>query len=211
MRTLCSFLIDKMLIICYNVFKVGGNMDTLILVLIGIIVVICIIVGVIINYYNKLQDYVIRINEVETLLDNNLREKYDNINKCVSIIKNTDSITEELDKNMFEEIVKLRTRKISNFDLDRKLIVANDNFIILKEKYKELKTNKEIINITKKIEELDENIIVNRDYYNKNIAEYNKLVAIFPTNIIAKACKYDPKLYYDKKDMSDDDFNDFKL
>lgn len=186
-------------------------MDTLILVLIGIIMVICIIVGIIINYYNKLQDYVIRINEVETLLDNNLREKYDNINKCVSIIKNNDSITEETDKNMFEEIVKLRTRKISNFDLDRKLIVANDNFIILKEKYKELKTNKEIINITKKIEELDENIIVNRDYYNKNIAEYNKLVAIFPTNMIARICKYDPKLYYDKKDMSDDDFNDFKL
>ena len=186
-------------------------MDTLILVLIGIIVVICIIIGIIINYYNKLQDYVIRINEVETLLDNNLREKYDNINKCVSIIKNNDSITEETDKNMFEEIVKLRTRKISNFDLDRKLISANDNFIILKEKYKDLKRNKEIINITKKIEELDENIIVNREYYNKNIAEYNKLVAIFPTNIIARICKYDTKLYYDKKDMTDDDFNDFKL
>ena len=55
-------------------------MDALILVLIGIIVVICIIIGIYINYYNKLQDYVIRINEVETLLDNNLREKYDNIN-----------------------------------------------------------------------------------------------------------------------------------
>ena len=186
-------------------------MDTLILVLIGIIVVICIIIGIYINYYNKLQDYVIRINEVETLLDNNLREKYDNINKCVSIIKNNDSALEDIDKNMFEEIVKLRTRKISNFDLDRKLINANNNFISLKEKYKDLKTNKEIINITKKIEELDENIIVNRDYYNKNIAEYNKLVAIFPTNIVARICKYDTKLYYDKKDMTDDDFNDFKL
>ena len=186
-------------------------MDTLILILVGIIVVICIVIGIYINYYNKLQDYVIRINEVETILDNNLREKYDNINKCVSIIKNTDSIKEESDKNMFEEIVKLRTRKISNFDLDRKLINANNNFIILKEKYKDLKTNKEIINITKKIEELDENIIVNRDYYNKNIAEYNKLVTIFPTNVIARICKYETKLYYDKKDMSDDDFNDFKL
>ena len=186
-------------------------MDTLILVLIGIIVVICIIGGIYINYYNKLQDYVIRINEVETLLDNNLREKYDNINKCVSIIKNNDSITEETDKNMFEEIVKLRTRKISNFDLDRKLIEANNNFITLKEKYKKLKENEEIVNISKRLDELDEAIIVNREYYNKNIAEYNKLVAIFPTNMIARICKYESKLYYDKKDMTDDDFNDFKL
>ena len=186
-------------------------MDTLILVLAAIIIMTCIIIGIYINYYNKLQDFIIRINEVETILDNNLREKYDNINKSVSIIKNSDFIDEEKDKKLFEEIIKLRTRKISNFDLDRKLVEANNNFIILKDKYKELKNNKDIINITKKIEELDENIVVNRDYYNKNIAEYNKLVMIFPTNIVARICKYKEKLYYDKKDMNDDDFNDFKL
>ena len=98
-----------------------------------------------------------------------------------------------------------------SFDLDRKLVSANNNFITLKNKYKELKNNKDIINITKKIEELDENIVVSRDYYNKNIAEYNKLVTVFPTNIVARICKYQEKLYYDKKDMNDDDFNDFKL
>ena len=186
-------------------------MDALMLVLLGMIIVICVIVAIYASLYNKLQDYVIRINEVESMLDNNLRDKFDNINKCVSLIKNNDDILEETDKNMFEEIVKLRTRKISNFDLDRKLIEANNNFISLKEKYKELKSNKEIINITKKIEELDEAIIVNREYYNKNIAEYNKLIMMFPTNIVARICKYKEKLYYDKKDMSDDDFNDFKL
>ena len=186
-------------------------MDTLMLILISLIIVICIIIGIYINYYNKLQDYIIRINEVETILDNNLREKYDNINKSVSLIKSSDYIDEEVDKKLFEEIVRLRNRKISNFDLDRKLVEANNNFINLKEKYKELKNNKEIITISKRIEELDEAIIVNRDYYNKNIAEYNKLVAIFPTNIVARICKYKEKLYYDKKDMTDNDFNDFKL
>ena len=186
-------------------------MDSLMLILIVIIIGMCIIVGIYINYYNKFQDYIIRINEVESILDSNLREKYDNINKSVSLIKSSDYIDEEVDKKLFEEIVRLRNRKISNFDLDRKLVEANNNFINLKEKYKELKNNKEIITISKRIEELDEAIIVNRDYYNKNIAEYNKLVAIFPTNIVARICKYKEKLYYDKKDMTDDDFNDFKL
>lgn len=186
-------------------------MDALMLILLGIIIVMCLIIGIYITLYNKLQDYVIRINEVEAILDSNLRDKYDNINRCVSLIKSSEFIDEEVDKKMFEEIVKLRTRKISNFDLDRKLVEANNNFISLKEKYKELKENKEIISISKKLEELDEAIIVNRDYYNRNIAEYNKLVAVFPTNIVARVCKYEEKLYYDKKDMSDDDFNDFKL
>ena len=78
-------------------------MDTLMLVLLGLIVVMCLIIGIYINFYNKLQDYVIRINEVESILDNNLRDKYDNINRCVSLIKSNDTIDEEVDKKMFEE------------------------------------------------------------------------------------------------------------
>ena len=181
------------------------------LIIFGIILVICLIFGIYITLYNKIQNYTIRINEVESIIDNNLREKYDNINKCVSLIKGNEDINKELDKKMFEEIVRLRTKKISNFDLDRKLIEANNSFITIKEKYKELKENKDIITITKKIDEIDENLIVNRDYYNKNIAEYNKLITLFPTNIIAKIYKYEAKLFFDKKDMSDDDYNDFKL
>ena len=45
----------------------------------------------------------------------------------------------------------------------------------------------------------------------KNIAEYNKLIHLFPTNIIAKLSKQQEKLFFDRKDMSDDDYNDFKL
>ena len=186
-------------------------MDALMLIIFGIILVICLIFGIYITLYNKIQNYTIRINEVESIIDNNLREKYDNINKCVSLIKGNENINKELDKKMFEEIVRLRTKKISNFDLDRKLIEANTSFITIKEKYKELKENKDIITITKKIDEIDENLLVNRDYYNKNIAEYNKLITLFPTNIIAKIYKYEEKLFFDKKDMSDDDYNDFKL
>lgn len=186
-------------------------MDALMLLLICIIIVICIIIGIYITLYNKIQDYIIKINEVESIIDTNLRSKYDNINKCVSIIKGNDIINKELDKNMFEEIVRLRNRKISNFDLDRKLIDATNQFTTLKEKYQDLKEDKEVIEISKKIEELDEKLEVNRDYYNNNIAEYNKLVKLFPTNIIAKIHKFDEKLFFDKKDMSDDDYNDFKL
>ena len=108
-------------------------MDALMLILLGMIIVMCIIIGIYTVLYNKLQDYVIRINEVESIIDNNLREKYDNINKCVSLIRSNEKINEEIDKKMFEEIVKLRNRKISNFDLDRKLTEATTSFITIKE------------------------------------------------------------------------------
>ena len=127
------------------------------------------------------------------------------------MIKGNDKIEEEKDKKMFEEIVRLRTKKISNFDLDRKLIEAENNFLTLKEKYDFLKESQEMIEITKKLEDLDESLVVSKEYYNRHIAEYNKLVKLFPTNIVAKLCKYEEKLFFDRKDMSDDDFNDFKL
>ena len=187
-------------------------MDTLMLILILIVLTICILVAIYISTYNKIQDYIIKINEVEAIIDTNLRDKYDNINKSVSIIKANDKISKKIDKNMFEEVVRLRNIKISNFDLDRKLIEAYNEFAVLKEKYKnELAESEEIKSISKKLENIDENLEVNREYYNKNIAEYNKLIKMFPTNIIAKLNKYEEKLFFDKKDMSDEDYNDFKL
>ena len=54
-------------------------------------------------------------------------------------------------------------------------------------------------NHANKLDELDENLIVNKDYYNKNITEYNKLVKLFPTNIVAKICKYEEKLFFKSK------------
>ena len=186
-------------------------MDALMLILIFLILVVCVLVGIYAYLYNRFQDFIIRINEVESNIDIILRNKYDTINKCVSIIKGNDSINSKLDKNMFEEIVKLRARKISNFDLDRKLIEANNQFIIIKEKYEELGQNVDIINYSNELIELDDRLKIHVNYYNKNIAEYNKLINLFPTNIVARLCKYEDKLFFDRKDMSDEDYNDFKL
>lgn len=186
-------------------------MDSLILILFGMIIVICLIFGIYTILYNKIQDYTIRINEVESMIDSNLRSKYDYINKCISIIKGTKELEEELDPNIFNEFIRLKTQKISNFDLDRKLVDTELLLTNLKEKHPIIKDNEEIKKTTKKIEDSDENLNVNIEYYNKNIAEYNKLIHLFPTNIIAKLSKQQEKLFFDRKDMSDDDYNDFKL
>ena len=158
-----------------------------------------------------MQVYIIRINEVESMIDDNLRNKYDNINKCISIIKGTTKIDNTTELKIFDEMTRLKTKKISNFDLDRQLIETENALISLKEKHQELKNSEEIMELINKNEELNENLIVNKEYYNKNIAEYNKLITQFPTNMIAKIGKYEEKLFFDRKDMSDDDFNDFKL
>ena len=157
--------------------------------------------------YNTFQDSIIRINEVEATIDTNLRQKYDLINRSIAIIKGNVQIEDEI----FDNIVKLRSRKISNFDLDRKLIEASNELLSLKEQYPDLNKSDEFKKIIKQINEIDERLTTFRDYYNDNITKYNKMVKSFPTNIVASFSKYQTKLFFDMKDMSDDDVNDFKL
>ena len=150
------------------------KVDILIAILIIVVILICVIFVVYASSYNRFQDYIIRINEVEASIDTSLRSKYDFINRCVSIIK---SKNEEVKNDSFEEI-------------------AN---------------NEEIEKLIKNIEDVNDKLDIEINYYNKNISEYNRLINKFPYRIIALLNKYQEKLYFDRKNMADDDFEDFKL
>ena len=182
-------------------------MEGLMICIFIIIVLACAIAVFYATIYNKFQEYIIRINEVESMIDTYLRNKYDLINRSISIIKSN----MELDNKVFDEIIKLRSRKISNFELERKLTSAFNELIIVKNKYKELSNNEELVKINVSLEDINEKLAVLIDYYNNNITSYNKLITMFPTNIVAKINKYKTKLFFDMKDMSDNDYNDFKL
>ena len=178
------------------------------LIILFIVMVVMIIIGIIyIHLYNKFNESIIRINEAELRIDNNLREKYDLLNKCVSLIKNI----VELDDKSFTDLAKLRARKISNFELDRVLVDVTTEFSTIYEKYKELRDNDEIYKCNKQLELIDEELVTLRNYYNNNITHYNKMIKKIPTNIIAKIKKYQEKTFYDLKNMNDEDYEDFKL
>lgn len=178
------------------------------LITLFIIILTLILLSIIYFYlYNKINETIIRVDEAENRIDNNLRDKYDLINRTVILIKNKI----ELDKDAFKDIIKLRSRKISNFELDRTLVASYNEFLALYENNKELKESDEIYKANKQLELIDEELITLRTYYNANITSYNKLIKNFPTNIIAKIKKYKPRPFYDLKDMTDDDVEDFKL
>ena len=172
-----------------------------------IVILICTIIIIYSTIYNKFQSYIIRINEAEGKIDNILRNKYDLLNRVIAIIKGNIKIEDEI----FEEIVKLRSRKISNFDLDRKLVTATNEFLAIREKHKEELQSDEIRKIYKSLLDIDGTLTSLKEYYNENITAYNKLIRIFPTNIVAKVSKYKEKPFFDGKDMTDDIIDDFKL
>ena len=157
--------------------------------------------------YNKYQTYVIRMNEAEANIDSTLRKRFDLLNKSITIIK-TVTNTEE---NIMENIEKLRSQKLSNFDFDRKLYDLINEFNKFKELYPELKQNDTFVKIDVELGESEAEIVAFRKYYNDIVTDYNKMVHKFPSNIVGLICKYAHKNYFDGKDMTDDDLEDFKV
>jgi len=182
-------------------------MEGLLIFILIVVVVVCVISVFYALVYNKFQDYIIRINEVESMIDNNLRSKYDLLNRAIPVIKS--NISKEID--VFGEIVKLRSRKLGNFELYRVLVRTSNELNAIKEEFPDIQKSTEIKKVCNQINDIDLKLDNQIDYYNENISIYNSLLKKFPSNIVAIFCKYKEKLFFDRKDMSDEDYEDFKL
>lgn len=181
-------------------------MENIVIYFLLTIILVCIILIIYTIMYNHFQEYIIRINEVEAEIDNTLRSKFDLINKYISLVKKDDA--NENEKELFDSFIKLRHLKLSNFDLDRKLIEINHKLLEISPQEEDIEEGKKI---QKSISSKDNSLEALKTYYNNNISKYNKLVRIFPTNIVSGICHYKEKLYFDRKNMNDEDYEDFKL
>lgn len=177
-----------------------------ILIVILVVIVISIILIFASSSYNKMQFYEIRINEAEANIDSILRKRFDLLNKSIDIIKG-----ETKENDVLSMIVKLRSKKLSNFELDRKLYDGINEFNRYKESYPSLRRNPDFMHINISLDESEAEINAFRKYYNDLITDYNKIVKSFPSNVIAVLFKFKSREYYDGKNMEDDDKKDFKL
>jgi len=170
------------------------NIITIILLL---IIIACLILIMLVATYNHFQDYIIRINEAEVNIDAVLRKRFDLLNKSVGIIKNVTDTEEQI----LEILEKIRSKKLNNFELDRCLYEAINEFHALKEKYVKLQNNKEFIKTEINIIESESEIVGLRKYYNDIITDYNKLVKTCPSNLVAIFKGYKSKDYFDGNNL----------
>ena len=159
-----------------------------------------------INSFNKLNDLKTKIMEAESIIDENLRIKYD------SLIRISNSLKSQMktNKNYFKEYEKLNSQNISNFDMDRKL---NEGFTLILKIRDDLNLNndEDLNNELDNIKRLDEKLTAAKNYYNKNTSLENAIIRRFPTNVIASIHNFKIKLFFDGKDMDDEIIDDFKL
>lgn len=167
-----------------------------------VLIIICFLLIGYVSVYNHYQTYIIRINESEAFIDTTLRKRFDLLNKSIGIIQ---SHTKE--KDILKDIVDLRSQKLSNFELDRRLYDAINEFKKYKETISELKSSESFLKIDLSLFESESEIVAARKYYNDIITDYNTLVKKFPSNIIAKFSGYKEKPYFGADTEKKEDIN----
>ena len=93
-------------------------------ILFFILIIAILLIAFFILATDKFQAYIIRINEAETNIDSTLNKRYDLLNKANDIIKKELNLEIE----PISIITNIRSKKIDNYELDKKLNSA----IILK-------------------------------------------------------------------------------
>lgn len=172
-------------------------MDILLIIL-GILIILGGIIYITYIYTNnKYQDITLRIEEVDELIDDTIKNKYNTINQVISQIHKID---EDIKGNIFDEIIKLRSRKISNYELDKKIKDAYTELQSIKDNNDTLKDNKDIKKSIKELKEYDKKLNTLHKYHDTNVEIYNDMLEKFPTNIIANINKYKPKDLYNKEE-----------
>ena len=198
-----QFLLEKKHNICYNIIGCD-SMKTTILIIMVLFALLVILVSLYISIYNKLQKKLIRINEAECEIDETLRKRYDLLVQIESMINDAT----KLKQNNFKDIEK--DTEISNFEFDRMLTKATNTFSKIWQDYPVELDKEDFRKLLTDLKINEEKNEASKSYYNKYTSELNELVKKFPSNIVASIHDIDERLYFDNKEMNDDNILDFK-
>ncbi len=179
-------------------------MDPIVIFLLLIILISALLIAYIVTY-NKLHYYKVRIDVAENMIDNSLREKYDLLCDLNIDIK---KVTK--DKDYLKEYVEYKNQRLTNYQVDRKLVEGFNLINELVNDHNKL-TTKKFLRKLDKVVAINEELETGKNYFNKHTTKMNMLIRTFPTNIVAKRHKFKIKPYFDNKNTEDAVIDDFKL
>lgn len=172
-------------------------MNTLIVILLTLIIFISILLTLYILLYNKIQYSVIRVEEAEKVIIDELQNRYDLIEKSKKPIeKNT-----KMDLNIFTDLEKVKQANISSVDLEKKITEAISTIYIVKNDYPKLMEKKEFKEIIRKLEESDSKLAAAKSFYNTHNTVLIKRIKSFPSNILSLIHGIKIRPYYEAKEI----------
>ena len=164
-----------------------------ILILIGVLLLLCIFA-----IFNKLIRANNKVKEAFATMDVYLKKRWDLIPNLIETVKGY----AKHENDTLKEVIELRNINYDDLSSNEKIKTnerVNRDLVkvfSLSEDYPKLKANKNFMDLSDNLRIVEDEIAQSRKYFNAVVRDYNNLVEMFPSSIIAKLIGYKTKLMF---------------
>lgn len=171
-----------------------------------IAIVLLVVLGVIVMYVISLNNTLVKmkqmVNEATSDIETFLKQRYDLIPNLVETVKGY----AKHEKDLFENVTKLRSEAMSagstdeKLKLDKQLQQGISKIFAIAENYPELKANENFLNLQANLKDMEEEIQKSRRFYNGTVRDFNTKIQVFPSNIFAKMFGFSEFPFFEASD-----------
>lgn len=140
---------------------------TIAIIFLVIIIIALVLMIMYLSAYNTLSEISYKIKTCDENIKNSLEEKHTEMKNLAEMIKKVCK-----KKDYLKDFNEIEKHNLNNYDMDKELETAFELMLTIRDDYKALKTN-EFDESVEKINSLNQNIIANKKFFNKN---NNKLI-----------------------------------
>jgi LemA protein len=165
-----------------------------------VVVFITILLGLIaVCAYNRLIRCKNLMLEAWSNIDVQLKRRHDLLPKLLEVVKGYS----RYEQSLLQALTTIRAKLANPTTNDKKGSLENDisrtlkNIFAVAENYPDLKANQNFLELQKSISEIEDQIQFARRYYNGAVRNYNIMVDIFPSNLVAMVYKFTRHEYFE--------------
>jgi LemA protein len=149
--------------------------------IIGILLVIAILVGFFISYYNRIRVLSNRIEEAWAQIDVQLKKRFDLVPNLVETVKGYAAHEREI----FEKVSEARERMVSGsreerMEASNMLTGALRGLFAVAEAYPDLKASENFKLLQEQLDGIESKIAYARQFYNSSVLRFNNLITTIP-------------------------------
>ncbi len=144
--------------------------------------------------YNNLVRSKNYVKEGFSTMDVYLTKRWDLIPNLVEVVKTY----AKHENTTFENVAGVRSGSYNNLSINQKVNVNEklnhtlSNILAVAENYPELKANQNFLDLSKNLQQIENDIENSRKYYNGCVRIYNTSLQTFPSNIVARLFNFMP-------------------
>ena len=157
---------------------------------IGLIIVlgiIALLVIYVISVYNKLVNSRNKVENQWSQIDVQLKRRADLIPNLVETVKGY----AKHEEGTLTKVIEMRNKAVNASTVNEKVEANNEltgalsRLMVIAEAYPELKANQNFVSLQNDLKDTEDKISYARQFYNDSAMNFNNLVEMFPSNIIA--------------------------